>query len=325
MSLADALQSAYQSTVRDGLLLERAERLAASYPASAHERMRELFEIGMRRMSAAADLSDNQPVVAPILYREAAIAFIAAISVSRGEQELETGDAARAFERLDQLNPPIEGAPRDYDEARRLLTSRDPFVFDRLGDEVRAKLAMVAAVATWLQEAIEPRGVRHIRRLRIVRLAFLAACALGLIAWGIAILVSPKNIALHKPVAQSSVLPTSTAPEGGLTDGSTSGYGVHTNLEANSWVRVDLQDVYQLKKIKIYNRRDGWFDEGLPMTLELSENGTDFTPVDRKVAPFESSTPWVYVANGKKARYIQVRGTPGKYVALAELEAYGSK
>jgi hypothetical protein len=325
MSLADALQSAYQSTVRDGFLLERAERIASSYPASGHDRMRELFSIGMRRMNAAADLSDNQPVVAPILYREAAVAFIGAILASRGEAELGASDAAHAFERLDQLDPPIEGAPRDYDEGRRLLTSRDPFVFDRLGDDVRAKLATVAAVATWLQDSIEPRGVKHIRRLRIVRLALLGACALGLLAWGVALLVSPKNIALHKPFAQSSVHPNSSAPEGGLTDGSTSAYGVHTNLEANAWVRVDLQDVYQLKKIKIYNRRDGYFDEGLPFTLELSENGVDFTPVDRKLPPFESSSPWVYVANGKKARFIQVRGAPGRYVALAEIEAYGSK
>jgi hypothetical protein len=327
MSLAGAVQRAYKSAVRDGFLLERAERIAASYPESGRHRMQELFSIGMRRVGAAADLADNHPVAAPVLYREAAVAFIAAILASRGETSgLATGDAGQAFERLDQLDPPLEGAPPDFAEARRLLTSTDPFVFDRLGTDLQDRVQQVASATAWLQEAIEPRAVTQIRRSRILRLAVIAACSLGLLVYGVVSLFSPKNIALHKPVAVSSIHHSSTAPEGGLTDGSTSSsYGVHTDLEANPWVRVDLLDVYQLKKIKIYNRKDGFFDEGLPFTLELSENGVDFAAVDRKVAPFESSSPWVYVANGRKARYIRVRGAPGKYVTLNELEAYGSK
>jgi hypothetical protein len=137
---------------------------------------------------------------------------------------------------------------------------------------------------------------------------------------------SPTNIALHKRVITSSVHPNSTAPEGGFTDGSSSGaYGVHTNVEDNPWVRVDLGDVYQLKKIKIYNRGDGWFDDCLPLTLELSENGVDFTPVDKRTTSFSQWSPWVFSPGGQKARYIQVRGTRGKFVALSELEAYGKK
>jgi hypothetical protein len=245
---------------------------------------------------------------------------------SRGETPgLTTADAGHAFERLDRLDPPLEGAPPDLAEVRPLLTSADPFVFDRLEADLPTRVNQAAAVAAWLQEAIEPRAVSHIRRLRLLRLVVIALLAIGMLVWGGVNLFSPKNIALHKPVTVSSVHHSSTAPEGGLTDGSTSSsYGVHTNLEANPWVRVDLLDVYQLKKIKIYNRLDGYFDEGLPFTLELSENGVDFTAVDRKAAPFGSS-PWVYAANGKKARYIQVRGAPGKYVTLNELEAYGSK
>jgi hypothetical protein len=33
----------------------------------------------------------------------------------------------------------------------------------------------------------------------------------------------------------------------------------------------------------------------------------------------------VFEAKGRKARYIQVRGAPGKFVALGELEVYGKK
>src|SRR5262249_14143168 len=124
----------------------------------------------------------------------------------------------------------------------------------------------------------------------------------------------------------SSTHPSSNAPEGGLTDGSTSGaYGVHTAVEDNPWVRVDLGDVYRLKKIKVYNRGDGWYDDGLPLTLELSENGVDFAVIDRRTASFSQWSPWVVAGEGKRARYIQVHGSRGKFVALSELEAFGKK
>jgi hypothetical protein len=90
-------------------------------------------------------------------------------------------------------------------------------------------------------------------------------------------------------------------------------------------VRVDLGDVYQLKKIKIYNRGDGWFDDHLPLTVELSENGVDFTPIDRRTTSFSQWSPWVVAPGGQRARYIQVHGAKGKFVALSELEAYGKK
>jgi hypothetical protein len=325
MSLGATLQHAYKNVVRDTFLLERAERIASSYPASEQNHMRELFSIGVQRLSAAADLSDNHPVAAPILYREAAVAFIGSILASRGEStELRASDARHAFERLDQLEPPLEGAPPDFGEARRLLTSDNPFVFDQLGDELPAKVGQVASAVTWLQDTIEPRPVSQIRRSRILRLTVIGACVLAVIVWGIMSLFSPKNIALHKPVTASSVHPSSTAPQGGLTDGSTStAYGVHTAIEANPWVRVDLLDVYPIEKIKIYNRTDGYFDDGLPLTLELSENGVDYASVDRRAGTF--SSPWVYAANGRKARYIQINGAPGKYVALGELEVYRRK
>ena len=90
-----------------------------------------------------------------------------------------------------------------------------------------------------------------------------------------------------------------------------------------SW--VDLGDVYQLKKIKIFNRTDCCFDEHLPLTLEISENEFGFTELDRRTTSFSQWAPWVVSADGRWARYIQVRGSKGKFVALSELEAYGKK
>ena len=199
--------------------------------------------------------------------------------------------------------------------------------FDRLGEtDARLGAQAIAATVTWLHDSIELRTVGEIRRSRILRLSFVGAAALGLLVWlGFAIF-APTNIARGKRVQTSSIIANSTAPEGGLTDGSTMGaYGVHTAIEDNPWVRVDLGDVYKLKKIKIYNRGDGWFDDHLPLTLELSENGTNFIAVEQRTTSFSQWSPWVYSANGQKARFIQVHGAKGKYVVLSELEAFGSK
>ncbi len=222
---------------------------------------------------------------------------------------------------------PDRPVPANHDEARQLLASDDPLVFDRIDQKkVGRKVEVVGAFVGWLAEAIEPRPVAQIRRMRALRLTLFAVAVLALLVWGVSKLFSPKNIALHKPTAQSSVHAYSTAPADGLTDGNTRGpYGAHTAAEANPWARVDLQDIYRLDKVKIYNRTDGWYDEGLPFTLELSENGTDFEVVDHKTSSFEPSSPWIYVANGRKARYILVRGTSGKFLSLGEIEAYGSK
>src|SRR5262249_30467090 len=146
----------------------------------------------------------------------------------------------------------------------------DPLVLDRLreGDAQLGAQAM-AATANWLHDAIEPRTVVEIRRSRMLRLVLLGLAGAALVVYLVIQLFSPTNIALHKRVLVSSNHPSSTAPEGGLTDGSNSGgYGVHTAIEDNPWVRVDLGEVYQLKKVKVFNRGDGWFDEHLPLTLE---------------------------------------------------------
>jgi hypothetical protein len=152
------------------------------------------------------------------------------------------------------------------------------------------------------------------------------AALIALLLWASTKLVSPTNIALRKPVTVSSVHPAATSPPAGLTDGVTSGsYGVHTNREDAPWVQVDLGEVYRINKVKIYNRGDGWFDDGLPMTLQFSENGTDFAEVDKRTTNFGQLIPWTFDAQKKTARFLRVTGAKGTYVSLSELEVFGRK
>jgi hypothetical protein len=328
MTLVESFQRAYKSTVLDVILLEKAERIAASYPASDQDRLRELFRAGVRRGRAATDLLESRPVVAAILYRDAAIAYIAAILAARGEAvELGPGDIKPAFEKLEAVRSELSDPPDGFETARTLFTSDDPFVLDRLhGRDAVLGAEAIAATVSWLHDTIEPRTVVQIRRSRRWRLALLGLVGVAFLVWLGILVFSPANIALHKRTIASSKHANSTALEGGLTDGSNGApYGVHTAFEDDPWVRVDLGEVYQLKKIKIFNRTDGYFDEGLPLTLEISESEVGFTALDHRTTSFSQWSPWVVFPEGKRARYIQVRGAKGKFVALSELEAYGKK
>jgi hypothetical protein len=328
MTLAETFQRAYKSTVLDAFLLEEAERIAASYPASGQHRLRELFRAGMRRDRAATDLLESWPVVAVILYRDAAIAYIAAILEARGETvEFGSGDIKRALAKLDAVRSELSDPPEEFERVRTLFASADPLALDHLdGRDAVLSARAIDATVSWLRDTIEPRTVVEIRRSRFLRLVLVGLAGVGLLVWLGMIIFSPANIALHKRVIVSTTHSKSTAHEGGLTDGSNGeAYGVHTAFEHNPWVRVDLGDVYQLKKIKVFNRTDCCFDECLPLTLEVSENEDGFTEIDRRTTTFSQWAPWVFSPDGKRARYIQVRGPAGKFVALSELEAYGKK
>src|SRR5260221_11926357 len=73
MTLAEAFQRAYKITVLDVILLEKAERIAASNPSSNQHRLNQLFRAVLQRDIAATDLLENQPAITAILYRDAAI------------------------------------------------------------------------------------------------------------------------------------------------------------------------------------------------------------------------------------------------------------
>jgi hypothetical protein len=152
------------------------------------------------------------------------------------------------------------------------------------------------------------------------------ALLFGVVTWKAGASMRAKNIALNKPVTASSFYPLADFAPGGLTDGETAGtYGVHTNREGAPWVQVDLGEVFRIDRIEIYNRNDGWFDDGLPMALLVSENGQEFISVDTRRESFGSSSPWTYLAHERRVRYIRVKGAPGSYVALGEIEAFGKK
>ncbi len=325
----ETLRGLSRAAIADAFLLRGRERAATSYPASLRASMLELYLAAGTRARAADVLVEENTPSALTLYREAAILYMAAfVTVRTGVAITEPLDAADLVSQFQALPPsPLPGTPGEFERFLSQLGHDDILAADRLDAPAAFARAQVArAVVAWLQRLIEPRTVAEIRFTRSARigtLALVAAVAIGALGWKI---ISPENIALNKPVSVSGVQPGATSPPSGLTDGVTSGsYGVHTSFSDAPWVQVDLGAVYAVDSVKTYNRGDSAFDAGLPMTLQLSENGRDFVDIETRRTSFTQKAPWKTKTGHRLARYIRIRGTRGKYVSLSELEAFGEK
>jgi len=314
----------------DAFLLRPVETKVSAYPRTAHDRVRELNEAANERASVADELLESHALAALPLYREAAVLYMAAVLAVRSEVTLDaplkTDQVVAQFGQLAHAKSP-PGSEQQLRDFMQLLIVADPLLLDPLPDgDAVDRVRGIRPLIGWLHDLVEPRTVREIKIQRMLRVAMVTVLPLALVSSGLYVKLKPVNIALNKPVVASSMHPSSTSQPSGLTDGVTGGtYGVHTNTEASSWVQVDLLDVYRIDKVSMYNRGDGWFDDGLPMTLLFSDNGTDFTEVDKRTTRFGQWLPWTYKAGKKKARYIRVAGAPGRFVALSELEVTGKK
>jgi hypothetical protein len=314
----------------EALLLLRAERTATSYPTGRAAAMRRLFTGAEARNRAAGELVRTMPVASLPLYRDAALLYMAAACSVRTEapfdEPLDGERVVRSFLELGRDKPLT--APRDeVADFFRFVARPDPSWLDRQPRrEVQRKLQSLQKMNEWLRGFVEPRSREHIRAERAAKICALLAIVLGFVAWKARVAIRAKDIALEKPVTMSSIYPTASFPAGGLTDGFVSDtYGVHTNREALPWVQIDLGEVFRIDKIDVYNRSDCCFDDGLPMTLLLSENGQEFVTVDSRRQSFTAASPWTYFAQGHRARYIRINGAPGSYLALGEVEAFGKK
>jgi hypothetical protein len=325
---AHPIGATLKARARDALLLESAERAIRALAPEQHAAVRKQYDGAMRRVRVADDLSyDRNVAVAFVLYREAVALLIGAVVAAReGAPPIADLRIGPGFDQIAALVAAerLPAPPPELAEARLTLSAEETLAFDRVAtEELLSKRPAVERTIRWLADLVEPRTLGEIRASRVFRLVIVGGVALVALAWLVFRLTRPVNVALHKPVTISERHPQSTAPidNSGLTNGDIeSSYGVHTNHSAAgfAWVVVDLQSSYRIGAVRIYNRNDGYLSDGQPYSLEFSEDGTSYTPVDRRVEPFSSWSPWVYKANGAHARYIRI--SSANYVALTEVE-----
>jgi hypothetical protein len=127
------------------------------------------------------------------------------------------------------------------------------------------------------------------------------------------------NIALHRPVTTSSQFPGQGTDHTLLVDGDRDNLGFHTNVEAQSWVMIDLGAVKKFDKIVVYNRADGFEERAVPIKIEASNDNTNWTQIAERKETFDK---WTAKKLHAEARYIRLKNTPPNYFHLAEVEVY---
>lgn len=317
----------------DAFLLRDAERTIERYTPEQHADIRWSYEAALRRVRAADRIVDDAKLpIAFALYRDAIALLVKAIAASfdRGTESIEL-DASRAFAYLRELAsarriPPL---PAYVEQAESVLAAEGRTTSENIApDVVLANRGAIESTIGTLAAMVEPRTPAKIRSVRRRRVAALGILTLTLVAALSAPLFHPKNIARGKPVAVHLPNPSSHAPpdHSGLVNGEIEAtYGVHTAQPGPSWVRIDLEESYTIERVKVFNRSDGWLDEGLPFTMEFSDDGETFVEVAVRSEPFSGHAPWVFVPQGDKreARYIRIRSA--RYIALAEVEVNGHR
>jgi hypothetical protein len=306
--------------------LERAARVAASSASDQRARVDALRKAAAWRLQES--LFATSSVASCVLCRDA-VAMLARARAAQRDASLDFDDLRRLDGAGDVPDLPVDQGDETGEDARRVreaLAAGDALYLDRLdrGDLARLRVAL-RRTARALGEHIEarsPQQIRAIRRGRLVALLVVAVAIVGLGAWWS---VAPVNIAVGKPVHASSHIPT--APdESELVDGRHGFvFGVHTTVEESPHVDIDLLDVYAIDRIAVYNRADGWWDECLPLVVELSRDGTHFAEIGRRTEYFGFDVPWTIVAPGPVGRVVRLRVEGRGYLALRRVEIFGKK
>jgi hypothetical protein len=312
--------------LREFFLLETPRRIIAAYTPEQHRRVSELRQAGQERLKAARRASSV--LVACLLLRDAVAILARARAVARdaGLDDAAVADLDGSRE-VPELRPdPVDGSSGDEERVREALASRDPLYIDRLDPASRARLCTAldrAAVA--LRQGVEARTRVHVQAQRWGRVAALGVVLLYAAWLGVRHRVMPVNIAIGKPVRVSSY--KVNPPDGHeLVDGRPGfTYAVHTNTEDSPRVVIDLLGDYALGRIAVYNRADGWWEDCLPLVVEVSRDDKTYTELARRDIPFGFDTPWVIAASGRMARYVRLRVARRSYLTLRRVEIFGDK
>jgi hypothetical protein len=316
------------SSVIEFFSLSGAERTVRAYGARQYARVHACSAAAERRLLAGRRVV--QAVPAAVLLREAVANYLVAGEIARNAdadesafspEQLASALPGMAF---DPARPPAD--PTDDALVRSALRATERLYFDHLSLEhaERTRWALDRA-AQMLRGKTEARSISNIRGTRWGRMAAIAIVLSYAAVQGVQAALVPPNIALHKPVTPSSV---AYVPAEGqeLVDGDTgTSFAVHTQVEESPHVVIDLLDTYRIRRIKVHNRVDGWFDDSLPLVVELSLDGRTYSELARRESHFDGNPPWVIDANGEAGRFVRLRVARRSYLALSEVEVFGRR
>jgi hypothetical protein len=185
-------------------------------------------------------------------------------------------------------------------------------------------------VCEWIRGLLDCRTPREVKLGRGVW-AGAGLALVGAAAWA---LFSAPNLARAAVVSSSSVCPvTPAAPFGKprlhrVIDGQRREtiLAACTNYEKASHITLDLGKVRALDRAVLYGRSDCcWGTHDIPIELQLSSDGRKYVTVTSLNQPFTDDLPWRVRLDGRKGRYVRMRGPKDqvKSMVVSEIEVYG--
>lgn len=229
-------------------------------------------------------------------------------------KDLTEASASRTFDGIDKDR--LELAQEASTESFQPDSISEQQLVDRLG----ALRTVVSALLLSLEN--EAASVSHLRVMRVARIVGIPALLAVLCAgagFGIWLRLQPPNLALRKPASTSSHGGGSYPKAAGAVDGYTSALGFHTLEEQSPWLLIDLQATYPVKRVKVYNRTEGWADRAVPLVIEGSEDGKQFRELARRDKDF---SVWDAKFAPVNSRYVRVVAPRLTYLHLNEVEVY---
>lgn len=179
--------------------------------------------------------------------------------------------------------------------------------------ELEARL-VTAIGAVDFRSVFAVRVTRWARVLGVVLAIVLVVRAYAVEHWMV------HELATGKSVTTSPLRGDSPTPDHLLDGHMTGTFGAQTIEDAHPFFLVDLGEEHTIDHVVVVNRGDGWFDDCLPLQVELSNDTTTFERIGLRTEHF---TRWTVPADGRRARFVRVSKPERGYIALNAIEVYG--
>jgi hypothetical protein len=322
--MRDAVR-ALRLAIRELLWREQAEERAARLAPAQRGSVRLCVDAARRRVNVAQEFQRSDTIVALVLYVQAARLYAMAFLVSTDENldvgALSPGSVFDELERAIKAGP--IAAPKRIVEHRDLLSTSDPLALDRLSAADASSLAdELESMTRWLSSLVEAREPREIRRARALRMTATVLALLLLVSGVVYRALAPANLALDSPVRASSVAYQTAAA--GAVDGEKNGrFGFHSQEEDSPSLVIDLRRPSRITLVKVFGRGDCCHDQSIPITLEVSDDGTSFRSIADRTTEFSEADPWLIKPDSLVTRYVRLRSTRRTVLVLSEVEVYG--
>ncbi len=258
-------------------------------------------------------------------------ALLSAVARASAQSDLDPGVLALVgYERVELSGLPsrLRAALAPFSDTVDLKLSGEPERRDTL------------ELCEWIDALLDDRSDRQTMLMRFVPRIVFAVLLVTLVA----ALFSNKNLAYGKSVVASSLC-SLTPPErhgkerlSRVTDGvilegpgvgsewGETNFALCTRAEEHPWVTVDLGSERTLNRFVVYNRSDCcWNGDDLPLSAQVSLDGTKFDTVATTDKPFTTEFPWSVSVEPVRARYVRlyVAARAKKSIVLSEFEVYG--